>query len=216
MKTGLSLTRQTLLGAVDELCGKDRQLEQVVDRVGTPPLWARRPGFRTLVLIILEQQVSLASARATFARLQKAAGPITPGRITSMSQGELRDLGVTRQKSAYIYDLAHLIETGDVDLGGMSRRSDQQVRESMLDIRGVGPWTAGIYLMMALRRPDIWPPGDIALAESMRKIKNLKTRPGTQRQLHIANSWRPWRSVAARILWHAYLCDKGSRHPITP
>lgn len=215
MNAGPALTHQSLLGAVDELCGKDPQLEQVVERVGMPPMWARRPGFRTLVLIILEQQVSLASARATFARLLQAAGAITPGRITSMSHDELRGLGVTRQKSAYIYDLAHLIEAGDVDLGGMSRRSDQQVRESLLDIRGVGPWTADIYLMMALRRPDIWPPGDIALAESMRRIKKLKTRPDSQRQLHIAQSWRPWRSVAARILWHAYLCDKGSHDPST-
>jgi DNA-3-methyladenine glycosylase II len=197
-----------LLG-VAELCDRDTDLASVVDRFGPPPLWARKPGFATLVRIVLEQQVSLSSAKATYERLRAALGSVTAQRVAQLEVPELRALGITRQKADYCSNLALMIANGELDLRQVGRADDGTARQRLCAIRGIGPWTADIYLLMALRRPDIWPDGDLALAEAARRTKRLRKRPSADRLRRITNPWKPWRAVGARILWHFYLSDRG-------
>ncbi len=202
------MTVQSLLAGVTYLVGTDRDLGRVVRRIGPPPLWARRPGFATLLRIVLEQQVSLASARATYTRLQQALGRITPKRVARQSVADLRRHGITRQKAEYCRGLAVEVLAGTLDLARIERCDDEAARQGLIGVRGVGPWTADVYLLMALRRRDVWPDGDLALAEAARQVKGLRRRPSTDRLRRIAANWRPWRSVAARILWHHYLSER--------
>ncbi len=202
------VSREMLCKAVDELCSRDTDLRRVVQKFGPPPLWARRPNFATLVRIILEQQVSLASAESTFRRLQGAVQRVTPESVAQLSLAEIRRLGFTRQKAGYCLDLARLIEAGGLNLNHLSRADDGAARAALLEVRGIGPWTADIYLLMALRRPDVWPDGDVALAAAAHRVKRLRQRPNFDRLRKIAAKWRPWRSVAARILWHHYLSER--------
>ena len=202
------VSSETLREAVDDLCSRDTDLRRVVQRCGPPPLWARRPNFATLVRIILEQQVSLASAESTFRRLQGAVQRVTPERMAQLWLAEIRRLGFTRQKAGYCLDLARLIEAGGFNLNRLSRIDDGAARAALLEVRGISSWTADIYLLMALRRPDVWPDGDVALAAAAHRVKRLRQRPNFDRLRKIAAKWRPWRSVAARILWHHYLSER--------
>ena len=199
------MNRSELLRGVNELCARDADIANIVGQYGPPPMWGRRPGFATLIRIILEQQVSLASADATFARLRRGVGRVTAGRVASLSPAKLRRLGITRQKAGYGFDLARLVHGGDLDLRRLALSDDTAARETLVQIRGIGPWTADIYLLMALRRPDVWPDGDLALENAMRRVKRLRGRPTRERARRIASRWAPWRSVAARLLWHYYL-----------
>ena len=194
-----------LARGVRALARRDPHLARVVATHGAPPLWGRQPGFATLVQIILEQQVSLASGRAAYARLLRAAGRVTPRRIASLRQGELLAAGITRQKSGYICGIARSITAGDLDLERIATMEDDIARAELVKLRGVGPWTADIYLLMALGRPDVWPSSDLALAQAMRQVKRLRAIPQAERQREISEAWRPWRAVSARLLWHHYL-----------
>ncbi len=202
------LTRTTLLRGVKELGGRDGHLASVVERFGPPPLWGRPPGFATLVRIILEQQVSLASGRAAYTRLQAAAGSVTPGRVACLSEARLRRHGLTRQKAKYCRGLACSIVDRKLTLTDLAHLDDRAGRETLLQVPGIGPWTADIYLLMALRRPDIWPVGDLALAKSAQQVKRMRSTPSQEGLRRMARAWAPWRAVAARILWHAYLSSK--------
>ena len=204
----VKLNKKLLLQGVDELVSKDKALARLVTHFGPPPLWGRKPGFATLVQIILEQQVSLASAAAVFKKLELAIPKVTPEHVRGLSADGLRELGFTQQKAGYCEQLAALILSGQVNLNRLERMDDTTAHDSLLKIKGIGPWTANIYLLMALRRPDIWPDGDMALAESVRRMKKLKERPDYERLNKMALKWKPWRSVAARILWHAYLSEQ--------
>lgn len=199
------MNRSELLRGVNELCACDTDLANIVQQYGPPPMWGRRPGFATLIRIILEQQVSLASADATFARLRRGVGRVTVQRVAGMSLSRLRRLGLTRQKAGYCLDLARLVDNGNLDLRRLGSADDTTARETLLEIRGIGPWTADIYLLMALGRPNVWPDGDLALENAMRRVKRLRWRPTRERARRIASRWAPWRSVAARLLWHYYL-----------
>ena len=203
------LTRAGLLEGVDALRATDPDLGAVVARFGAPPLWGRRPGYATLVQIVLEQQVSLASARATFERLRQACGEVTPERVARLTESQVRAAGVTRQKSSYCVGIARRVVDGTLDLPGLARANDQAARQRLVDIHGVGPWTADIYLLMALGRPDVWPDGDLALATAAQQVKRLRRRPDTSQLRRLATRWAPWRAVAARILWHHYLSTRG-------
>jgi DNA-3-methyladenine glycosylase II len=197
------LTLQSLAEAAAELAARDRHLGSIYKVHGVPPMWGRRPGFETLLRIVLEQQVSLISARSMFARLNSNIQPFTAQGFINAGEARLRSLGVTRQKSHYCIQVAHTFTNGDLrGIGGMS---DEEAHATLLRIKGVGPWTANIYLLMALKRPDIWPDGDIALATAVGKIRKMKTRPSFVELVKIAEKWRPYRSVAARMLWQYYL-----------
>jgi DNA-3-methyladenine glycosylase II len=195
--------------AVRDLCERDGDLAAVVEKFGPPPFWKREPGFPTLVYIILEQQVSLASARALYSRLQDAVRPFTPSRFLKLTEAEMRRLGFSRQKTHYTRLLADAIHRRQLKLQALHKLEDKLAHEQLTSLKGIGNWTADIYLLSALRRPDIWPIGDLALATAVQEVKRLRNRPSPERLEKIGAPWRPWRAVAARLFWHAYLCKRG-------
>src|SRR3989454_12733355 len=169
-------------------------------------MWGRQPGFRTLLRIVLEQQVSLVSARSMFERLRSNIDPFEPRKFIECGETYLRSLGMTRQKAHYAIQVAQAFTNGD--LKSIGRLNDEEAHAALVSIKGVGPWTANIYLLMALRRPDIWPDGDIALATAVGRLRKLEHRPSFADLAKIAESWRPFRSVAARMLWQDYLAER--------
>jgi len=209
----LSVDRRLTLGelatAVEELAARDADLAAIVARHGPPPLWNREPGFGTLLHVILEQQVSLASAQAAFDRLRAEADPLTPARFLELTDADLLAIGFSRQKTRYGRALAEAIETGALDLTTLETLDDGAVHEALQSVPGIGPWTSTIYLLMVLLRPDLWPAGDIALAESVGQVKGLGRRPDPIEMVALGEAWRPWRSVAARLFWHDYLARRG-------
>jgi DNA-3-methyladenine glycosylase II len=201
------LDHDHLARGVRLLTRRDPDLARVVQAYGPPPLWVRAPGFTTLVRIILEQQVSLASANAAFNRL-KAAGPVTPRRFLEYDETTLRAMGFSRQKTAYAWHLAQAIVEGRFSVRALNQMGDAAARAALIALKGIGAWSADIYLLMALRRPDVWPSGDLALQAALQDVKRLPARPTPGEMDALAQGWKPWRAVAARILWHHYL----SRH----
>ena len=203
------LNGTTLRAGVEALCARDADLAAVVGRLGVPPLWARRPGFPALVRIVLEQQVSLAAARTLYERVRSHAGSVTPEAVARIGEPGLRRLGLTRQKASYCRELADALLLGRLDLAAVARADDESGRRALLSLRGLGPWSVDIYYLMALGRPDVWPQGDLALAAGLRDVKRLARLPSREEQHALAAGWRPWRSVAARILWAHYLAARG-------
>jgi DNA-3-methyladenine glycosylase II len=199
------LDEATLLDGVTWLAGRDPDLAGIVDRHGVPPLWAREPGFATLVAIVLEQQVSLRSGAAALERLRLAAGAVEPDAVVALGEDGARAAGLTRQKARSIVELGRAALDGRFAPDALADASDDDARAALTGLLGIGRWTADIYLLMALGRPDIWPDGDLALAAAMRRAKGLERLPDVASQRAIAERWAPWRAVAARTLWHAYL-----------
>lgn len=208
-----TLTEETLALAVRDLAARDPDLRSIVERFGAPPLWDRPPGFPTLVHIMLEQQVSLASAQAAFDRLRAAADVLTPDRFLELSDEQLLAIGFSRQKTRYVRHLARTVESGSLDLEGLARLADEDAHRALVAVTGIGPWTASIYLLMGLRRPDVWPTNDLALVTSVAAVKRLERRPDVAQMEALAAPWRPWRSVAARLFWHDYLSRRGKSAP---
>jgi DNA-3-methyladenine glycosylase II len=208
------LDERTFAQAVGTLCAADPGLAGIVERHGIPSFWARDPGLPTLVLIVLEQQVSLASARAAFDRLERRLGVVDAGGLRSSSDAELRSDGFSRQKAGYVRALAAAVDEGRVDLEGIGGLPDDDVRRALTALPGIGPWTAEVYLLSALRRPDTWPVGDIALQEATRRVLGLEERPSQPELEAIGEGWRPHRATAARLLWHLYLSEP--RRPARP
>lgn len=206
-----SLTEADLPAAVAALAGGDPGLAAIAARFGTPPLWAREPGFPTLVHLILEQQVSLASARAAFDRLVAATDPLTPAALLRLDDGELLEIGFSRQKARYGRALAEAVAAGTLDLDALPDCDDDEVDRRLTALPGIGPWTATIYRLMVLLRPDAWPVHDVALAQAIAEVRGLNVRPTPDAMASIAEAWRPWRAVAARLLWHHYLSVRAER-----
>jgi DNA-3-methyladenine glycosylase II len=206
-----ALTHATLAAVARALARRDPDLADLFRRHGMPPMWARRPGFATLIHIVLEQQVSIVAARTLFKRLSHHLGEMTPRAVAAHGVARLRHFGLTRQKASYCHELALAVRNGRLDLGRVARAPDADGREALLAMRGLGPWSVDIYYLMALRRPDVWPCGDLALAVAIRDIKRLSGKPDNAEQREISAPWAPWRSVAARLLWHYYLCAGKSR-----
>jgi DNA-3-methyladenine glycosylase II len=200
-----ALDERRLEQAVQILAARDRHLAEIVSRFGPPPLWQRQPGFATLIHIILEQQVSLASARAAYDKLLKQTQVLTPARFLELGDAELKAAGFSRQKMAYGRYLSAALLEGSLDLAAVAELDDDRAREQLMAVKGIGRWTADIYLLMALGRPDVWPGGDLALAVAVQRITGLPTRPSSIELDELSLGWRPWRAVAARLLWHFYL-----------
>ena len=199
------LTRTTFSRGLQHLSAVDPDLARVIHDYGPPPLWFREQGFPTLVLIILEQQVSLASAQAAFHRLVTVASPLTPGRFMALDDPSLKAMGFSRQKIAYSRHLAGAITEGDLNPEALTSMDDAGARSALLRVKGIGPWSADIYLLRALRRPDVWPAGDLAIAKAVETVKRLPHCPPPEELDRIGRAWQPWRAVAARVLWHFYL-----------
>lgn len=188
-----------------DLADRDADLGAVLFEFGPPPMWDREPGFPTLVHIILEQQVSLASARACFGKLRAAIGEPTPESLLALDDRALKAAGFSRQKTEYARVLARALTDGELELPGLVNLSDDEARGRLMQLKGIGRWTADIYLLMALGRPDVWPAGDLALVVAAQRVKGLEARPNPEEFQRLGDAWRPWRSIAARLLWHHYL-----------
>jgi DNA-3-methyladenine glycosylase II len=200
------LTRARFGSAVAELAARDADLAAVVAAFGAPVLRRRPQGFRTLLYLILEQQVSLASARSTFEKLVVRLGADPePRAFLALGDDDLRAVGFSRQKTRYGRALAEAVLDGRLRLDRLGRHNDETVKGALMQLPGIGHWTADIYLMEALGRPDIWPVGDLALAVGAAKVKRLDGRPDQAALADLGEAWRPWRAVAARIVWHYYL-----------
>ncbi len=205
-----TLSLRKLNRSVDELAYRDHHLNAIVTKYGPPPLWDRQPGFATLLQIILEQQVSLASAKACFDKLTGRIGNVSPENLLELNDTELRSIGFSRQKAGYARDLSEAVLSGHVDLDSLVHLPDDEVRAELIKLKGVGIWTSDIYLLMALLRPDVMPKGDIALHAAWHSVSG-EARPNSDEFLLIAERWRPFRSVAARLLWHFYLSEREAK-----
>jgi DNA-3-methyladenine glycosylase II len=202
-----SLTEESLTRGLMVLANIDSDLARILDKLGPPPMWQREPGFATLLCIILEQQVSLAAAKAIFNRLCGVVVTLTPENFLTLDDAQLRGIGFSRQKILYCRGLAQAIATSQLDLTKLETMDENTIRTELKRLKGIGDWTVDIYLLMALQRPDAFPKGDLAIAIALQKLKNLPTRPTPAQLEAMTQHWRPWRAVAARLLWHYYLSN---------
>lgn len=210
-----ALTEAGFAKALDALAAADHRLAAAIDRHGRPPFWSRPAGFDALVLIILEQQVSLASARACFDRLRQALdAPLSPEGIQRLDDAALRAAGYSQQKIRYTRALADAVLTGELALNELATQPDEAVRAALCALPGIGPWSADVYLLSCLRRPDIWPVGDRALQVAVREVLDLAETPSAGELVRLGERWRPHRSSAAHLLWHAYLVKRGRTLPV--
>jgi DNA-3-methyladenine glycosylase II len=195
---------------VAALVAADPHLAQAVEVHGPPPDWSRPPGFATLVLQVLEQQVSLGAAAAHFRGLEEAAGGcVDPARVVGLDDVTMREAGVSRQKARYVRALARTVLDGRLDLDALVDLPDADVRAQLTAVPGIGPWTADVHLLFVLRRPDVFPAGDRALQVAAAEVLDLDAPPDATTLDGLARRWSPRRSAAARILWHAYLSRRG-------
>jgi DNA-3-methyladenine glycosylase II len=193
----------------DILAKKDKDLRKILKQHGYPPMWTRPASFQTLILFILEQQVSLASAYAAFKKLKERIGYVTPPKILSLTDEELRSCYFSRQKIAYARELAKAVQSKQLKLKKFWNAHEDEIRLELKKIKGIGDWTVDVYLMHALQRSDLFPLGDIALVNSLKETKQLHPHITKEKMLAIAEPWRPYRSVASMILWHAYIQKRG-------
>ncbi len=206
-----SLNKSSLKKAVLTLAGQHPELACIYESYGVPPLWDRKPGFATLLNIILEQQVSLASAKACFDKLTVHVDEVTPERFLTIDDADLKTIGFSRQKTAYARHLAEAIIGKRIDLDHIHTLPDEQVKAALIQLKGVGEWTSDVYLLMAMLRPDIMPRGDIALHAAYQKLTGAEKRPSSDEFIVLAERWKPFRSVAARLLCHFYLSEKRNK-----
>ncbi len=204
-----SLTPLTVKKIAKQLADQHPEFSSVISLYGFPPLWEREPTFQTLVHIILEQQVSLASAKSTLEKLLFVSGTLTPEKFLLYSDAELKSFGFSRQKMLYCRHLSEMILDGTLEIENLDTMPDDEVREALIKVKGIGRWSSDVYLLMVLLRHDIWPKGDLALAVGFKELFGLKETPTQDHLEKIAEKWRPYRSVAARLIWKFYLGKRG-------
>jgi DNA-3-methyladenine glycosylase II len=210
------LDEATFYEAVDLLASEDPALAAVIDLHGVPRFWSRPAGFATLVWLVMEQQVSLESGAAMYRRLHGLLGAITPETVAGSTESALRGIGVTRQKTAYLLDLGRSVASGELDLDALATMPLTDARDLLLGVKGIGPWTADVYLLSALRFPDVFPLGDRALQVGAGEILGMTSAPDGEELELLSLPWRPIRAAAARIIWHAYLGLRGRAEPPDP
>lgn len=198
------LEGKQLAKALQVLCRQDRDLARAFALAGTPPPRSRPAGFASLLDIVLAQQVSTASHRAIAQRLLDRVERVTPESLLALGESDFAAIGFSRQKVVYARGLAEAVAEGRLDLTGVARLADEEAMAELVRLKGVGRWTAEIYLMFCLGRPDVLPAGDLALREAAGVVKRRRKRPEERDLRRMGESWRPWRSVAARLLWHYY------------
>ena len=204
-----TFNKDSFLKICKQLARQDAELAGIIAEHGFPPMWSRPATFQTLILTILEQQVSLASAYAAFKKLKEKIGFITPAKILAMTDAEMRACYFTRQKIVYARELARAIQKRKINLKQLGLLPDEEVRAILIQLKGIGHWTIDVYLMHALQRTDLFPLGDIALVNSLKEVKQLPKDISKEKMLKIAEAWRPHRTMAAMILWHAYIKKRG-------
>jgi DNA-3-methyladenine glycosylase II len=202
-------TKQNFRRLCLKLARQDSQLGQIIKEHGHPPMWTRAASFQSLILFILEQQVSLASAYAAFRKLKEKIGFVTPAKILAMSDAELRGCYFSRQKIVYARELATAVKKRKLVLKNLTHKHEDEVRHELKKIKGIGDWTVDVYLMHSLQRTDLFPLGDIALVNSLKEVKQLPKDTSKEKMLKVAEPWRPYRTIASMILWHSYIKKRG-------
>jgi DNA-3-methyladenine glycosylase II len=197
----------------DELASKDPDLQKIIDDLGYPNFWSRTNSFESLVHIILEQQVSLASANSALNKLKESVQEITPTRILLLTDEEMRACYVSRQKNAYIRYLAEAILSGQINLEEFTYLPDDEIRAKLVALKGIGNWTVDVYLISALHRADIFPIGDLAAVNALKRVKGLPKETPSNQLMSIIDNWKPYRTLAAKLLWHYYLTSPKPASP---
>jgi DNA-3-methyladenine glycosylase II len=201
----LTFTKNNFHSLCNKLAKKDKDLKAVIKKFGYPPLWTRTASFQTLIHIILEQQVSLASARAALNKLNERLGIITPEKLLALSDEELKACYFSRQKMIYAKCLAQAIVSKQINLKKLSTLDDAGIRQQLKEIKGIGDWTVDVYLLFALHRTDIFPLGDLAMVNALKELKELRKETKQEELLKLSESWKPYRSIATMLLWHYYI-----------
>ncbi len=198
-------THSNYYSLCDELAARDPDLANIITSHGYPPLWSRPNTFETLVHIILEQQVSLASALSALNKLRERVKEITPARILLLTDEEMKACYCSRQKTSYIRYLAEAILSGQLDLAELGELPDDIIRSKLVALKGIGNWTADVYLMFVLQHPDVFPIGDLAAVNALKRVKNLPENTTREDISAVAGRWQPYRTIACMLLWHHYL-----------
>ena len=198
-------TQQNFHRLCDEVAGLDDDLAGIIHVHGYAPMWTRPNTFETLVHIILEQQVSLASALAALNQLRGRLGEVSPAAVLALTDEELRACYFSRQKTVYTRGLAMELLSGRLDLLSLEDLPDEAVRARLIALKGIGNWTIDVYLMFVLQRTDIFPLGDLAAVNALRRVKKLSRDTSKEHLLEVADRWRPNRTIATMLLWHLYL-----------
>jgi DNA-3-methyladenine glycosylase II len=192
-----------------EVAKNDKELRYIINEYGYPPMWTRPANYSTLIHIILEQQVSLASAKAAFLKLKDKIGSITPQKVIALTDEQLRACYFSRQKRVYVRHLAEMILQKKVSLTKLSLLPDDEIRSTLKQVKGIGDWTVDVYLLFALQRQDLFPTGDLAMMNAFKEVKGLSKNTSKEQVIEIAEKWRPYRSIATMLLWHYYIQKKG-------
>jgi DNA-3-methyladenine glycosylase II len=187
------------------LAKKDPHLQSIIQQYGHPPMWSRPASFASLIHIILEQQVSLASAKAALEKLKQKIGTITAEKVLQLSDAELRACYFSRQKTVYARCLAEAIVTKKLNLKKLGAGTDDEIRIELKKIKGIGDWTVDVYLLFVLQRADVFPTGDLAMMNALKQIKQLPKHTTKEEIITLAECWRPHRSLATMLLWHHYI-----------
>lgn len=201
-----TFTQDNYQALCDALAAKDKDLRSILSEYGYPPFWTRPNTFQTLVLTILEQQVSLASAFAAFTKLKERLPQLTPKNFLTLSDEDLRACYFSRQKIVYARGLAEAILSKKISLKSFEGKEDDEVRKELIALKGIGNWTVDVYLLHTLQRTDIFPIGDIALLNAIRMVKNKPL--SVDEILKLSVKWKPYRSIATMIFWHYYIKKK--------
>lgn len=191
--------------SINQLRKTDKIFELIYSKYGAPPDWSRPEGFVSLSQFIIGQQVSLASAKAHFLKLNDYLGEFSPVNVLKLTDKEMRDCQISRQKANYLRGLSSAILNGDIDLENLSELPETDIRTKLKSIKGIGDWTTDVYLMFCLQSKDIFPIGDIAVVNTIKELTDVKTRSGI---ILLAENWKPLRSLAVYFLWHYYLSKR--------
>lgn len=191
-----------MLSDLNEILQLEPKFQEIIDNYGNPNITTRPSGFIALSQLILEQQVSIASAKACYDKIESYLNGFTPKLLLQISDEELKSCGVSRQKISYIKNLALCIEENKIDLESFHSKSENEVYAELIQLKGIGKWTAQVYLMFCLEKKDVFPVGDIAVQHTMREL--FQTETLEEMEIH-ANNWKPYRSLATYLLWHHYL-----------
>ncbi len=200
----------------DRLAAMDADLAHIIQTYSYPPMWSRPNTFESLVHIILEQQVSLASALSALNKLKEKVPEITPARVVLLTDEEFKACYFSRQKTLYVKHLAEFLISGKLSLEKLEQLTDDEVRQQLTAIKGIGNWTVDIYLIFILHRADVFPIGDLAAVNALKKIKNLPPSVTREDILLIAQSWKPYRTPATMLLWHFYLEERKPKPKLIP
>lgn len=207
-----AFSEKTFKSLCDQLAAEDHDLRSIIEEYGYPPVWSRPNSFESMVWFILEQQVSLASAKAALETLRKRLGTVTPKNILALSDEDLRACHVSRQKTGYIQGVARAIKNQELSLTALETKPDGDIRSELIKLKGIGSWTVDAYLIFVLHRSDVFPVGDLAIVKALRLLKNLPQYTSTEEMLAIAEDWRPHRTMASMLLWHYYLSSRAKKH----